>query len=185
MKSKKLMRALALCLCIFTLAGCGTSGGSDKKGKRETRNPPIEKETSDGKDSNTAGSKEGNIDEGREGSIDGGEILAASDLQGSVIEFSDNGCVINPVETSGNGEGGSAASITAEGYEDEGAKVTIRYGDNCTFHKAVMDITTGKAAVSEAAISDIKKKTSLVLYGNFDDTENFTASKVVIAQYEY
>ena len=48
-----------------------------------------------------------------------------------------------------------------------------------------MDITTGKAAVSEAAISDIKKKTSLVLYGNFDDTENFTASKVVIAQYEY
>ena len=53
-----------------------------------------------------------------------------------------NGCVINPVETSGDGEVGSAASITAEGYEDEGAKVTIRYGDNSTFHKAVIMSST-------------------------------------------
>ena len=48
-----------------------------------------------------------------------------------------------------------------------------------------MSIATGKATVSEAAKADIKKKTSLLLYGSFDDTENFTATKAVIVQYEY
>ena len=41
-----------------------------------------------------------------------------------------------------------------------------------------------EATVNEAAKEDIKKKTSLLLYGNFDDTENFTAEKVIITQYE-
>ena len=50
--------------------------------------------------------------------------------------------------------------------------------------KAVISIATGEATVSEAAKEDIKKKTSLLLYGNFDDTENFTATKAVIVQYE-
>ena len=48
-----------------------------------------------------------------------------------------------------------------------------------------MSIRTGKATVNEAAKTDIKKKTSLLLYGNFDDTENFTATKVMIVQYEH
>ena len=47
-----------------------------------------------------------------------------------------------------------------------------------------MSIATGKATVSEVAKEDIKKKTSLLLYGDFDGTENFTAAKVVIVQYE-
>jgi hypothetical protein len=57
------------------------------------------------------------------------------------------------------------------------------YGDNCIFQKAVISIATGEATVSEAAKEDIKKKTLLLLYGNFDDTENFTAAKVIITQY--
>ncbi len=49
--------------------------------------------------------------------------------------------------------------------------------------KAVISIAIGEATVSEAAKEDIKKKTLLLLYGNFDDTENFTAAKVIITQY--
>lgn len=48
----------------------------------------------------------------------------------------------------------------------------------------MISIATGEATVSEAAKADIKKKTSLLLYGNFDDTENFTAEKVIITQYD-
>ena len=48
-----------------------------------------------------------------------------------------------------------------------------------------MSIATGKATVSNVAKTDIKKKTSLLLYGDFDDAENFTAAKAVIVQYEY
>lgn len=178
MKNRKRMGTLVVGVSIFILAGCGTPNDTDTNGERETKDTYIEnnitdpnkRDTSNGNDTNAAGS------------MDGGEMIAASDLQGSVIEFSDNECTINPVT---NSDDGSTAVIAAEGHEeDEGAKVTIKYGDNCTFQRAVISITTGKASVSEAAISDIKKKTSLLLYGNFDDTENFTATKVVIVQYE-
>ena len=107
-------------------------------------------------------------------------MIAASDLQGSVTGFSDNGCTITPVTSSNDGE----AAIAADGYEDEAEKINIKYGDNCIFQRAVMSIATGKATVSEAAKAEIKKKTSLLLYGNFDDTKNFTATKVIITQYE-
>lgn len=204
MKNKKIMRTLIVGASIFALAGCGTSNDTDTNGEKETQNTYIEnditdpdkkdvsneidskdtsngdnaKNTADGNNAkNTLEENKSNTDE----SMDGGEMIAASDLQGSVTEFSDNGCVVNPITSDHDSE----AVIAAEGYEDEGEKVTIKYGENCTFQRAVISITTGKADVSEAAISDIKKKTSLLLYGNFDDTENFTATKAVIVQYEY
>ncbi len=140
----------------------------DENNPKNTPDENNSKNTSDGNNSNAVGS------------MDADEMIAASDLQGSVTEFSDNGCTINPVTSDNNGE----AVIAADGYEDEGAKVTIKYVDNCIFQRAVMSIATGKATVSEAAKAEIKKKTSLLLYGNFDDTKNFTATKVIITQYE-
>lgn len=213
MKNKKIMRMLIVGASMFVLAGCGTSNDTGTNGERKTKDTYIEnditnpdkKDASDENDSkdtsnvnnskdtpngdnsqntpdenNPKNTPDGN-DSNAVGSMDGDELIAASDLQGNVTEFSDNGCTINSVTSDNNGE----AVIAADGYEDEGAKVTIKYGDNCIFQRAVMSIETGKATVSEAAKADIKKKTSLLLYGNFDDTENFTAAKVVIVQYEY
>ena len=186
MKNKKIMRMLIVGASIFALAGCGTSNDTGTNREKETPNAYIEnditnpdqKDASDKNDSNNT--PDGN-DSNAVGSMDGDELITASDLQGSVTEFSDNGCTINPATSDNNGE----AVIAADGYEDEGAKVTIKYGDNCIFQRAVMSIGTGNATVSEAAKADIKKKTSLLLYGKFDDTENFTAAKVVIVQYEH
>lgn len=180
MKNKKVMRTLIVGASILALAGCGTSNDTDTNGERETKDTYIQnditdlgkKETSDENDSNAVGS------------MDGDELITASDLQGSVTEFSDNGCTITPTTSSSDGNA-KIAEEAADGYEDEGAKVTIKYGDNCIFQRAVMSIGTGKATVSEVAKTDIKKKTSLLLYGNFDDTENFTATKVMIVQYEH
>ncbi len=174
MKNKKLMRALIIGASIFALAGCGTSNDMDTNGKKETRDTYIENDSKDTPEGNDSNAVEG---------MDGGEMIAASDLQGSVIEFSDNGCTITPTTSSSDGNA-KIAEEAADGYEDEGAKVTIQYGENCIFQRAVMSIATGKATVSEVTKADIKKKTSLLLYGNFDDTENFTAAKVVIVQYE-
>lgn len=186
MKNKKLMRMLIVGVNIFALAGCGTSNETGTKEERETKDTYIEnditnpdkkdasdendsKDTSDGNNSNAVGS------------MDADKMIAASDLQGSVTGFSDNGCTITPATSSNDGE----AVIAADGYEDEAEKINIKYGDNCIFQRAVMSIATGKTTVSEAAKADIKKKTSLLLYGNFDDTKNFTATKAVIVQYEY
>lgn len=205
MKNKKIMRALIIGASIFALAGCGTSNDTDTNREKETQNTYIEnditdpdkkdvsdendskdtsngdnaKNTADGNNAkNTLEENESNTDE----SMDGGEMIAASDLQGSVTEFSDNGCTITPVTSSNDGK---SAEEAADGYEDEAEKINIKYGDNCIFQRAVISIATGKATVSEAAKADIKKKTSLLLYGNFDDTNNFTATKAVIVQYEY
>lgn len=175
-KDKKLMRALIVGASIFALAGCGAPNDTDTNGERETQNTYIENDitNTDKKDNSDE------INSNDVGSMDGDEIIAASDLQGHVIEFSENGCVVNPVTSDNAAE----AVAAADGYEDEGEKVTIQYGEGCIFQRAVMSIATGKATVSEVAKEDIKKKTSLLLYGAFDDTENFTAAKVVIVQYE-
>ncbi len=194
MKNKILMRTLVVGMSIFILTGCGTSNDAGTNQERETKDTQIEndktgpekKETSDGNDTNNAGANDKTNPGNKEnavGSGKGSEILAASDLKGTVIEFSDNECIINPVTENSDGEGGSSAVIAAEGYEDEGEKVTVKYADNCVFERAVMSITTGTATTSEATISDIKKKTSLALYGDFIDTENFTATKAIIVQY--
>lgn len=188
MKNKKLLRMLMVGASIFALAGCGTSNDTGTNREKETKNAYIEnditnpdqKNASDKNDSNNT--PDGN-DSNAVGSMDGDELITASDLQGSVTEFSDNGCTITLVTSSNDGKA-KIAEEAADGHEDEGAKVTIKYGDNCIFQRAVMSIATGKAAVSEVAKADIKKKTSLLLYGNFDDTENFTATKVMIVQYE-
>lgn len=207
MKSKKLMRMLIIGASIFALAGCGTSNENDitNPDKKDVPNENDSKNTSNGNNSketpdednpkntpdennpkntpdenNSKNTSDGN-NSNAVGSMDADEMIAASDLQGSVTGFSDNGCTITPVTSSNDGE----AAIAADGYEDEAEKINIKYGDNCIFQRAVMSIATGKATVSEVAKADIKKKTSLLLYGSFDDTENFTATKAVIVQYEY
>ena len=195
MKNKKLMRMLIVGVSIFALAGCGTSNDMGTNRERETKDVYIENDITnpdkkdapnenDSKDTSNGNNSKETPDEDNSnavGSMDADKMIAASDLQGSVTGFSDNGCTITPVTSSNDGE----AAIAADGCEDEAEKINIKYGDNCIFQRAVMSIATGKATVSEAAKADIKKKTSLLLYGSFDDTENFTATKAVIVQYEY
>ena len=195
MKNKKLMQMLIVGVSIFALAGCGTSNDMGTNRERETKDVYIENDITnpdkkdapnenDSKDTSNGNNSKETPDEDNSnavGSMDADKMIAASDLQGSVTGFSDNGCTITPATSSNDGE----AVIAADGYEDEAEKINIKYGDNCIFQRAVMSIATGKATVSEAAKADIKKKTSLLLYGNFDDTENFTATKAVIVQYEY
>lgn len=186
MKNKKIMRMLIVGASVFALAGCGTSNDTDTNGERKTKDTYIENDITnpDKKDASNENDSKNSSDGNNSnavGSMDADEMIVASDLQGSVTGFSDNGCTITPATSSNDGE----AVIAADGYEDEAEKINIKYGDNCIFQRAVMSIATGKATVSEAAKADIKKKTSLLLYGNFDDTENFTAAKVVIVQYEH
>ncbi|MCI8513847.1 MAG: hypothetical protein HFI93_04350 [Lachnospiraceae bacterium] len=175
MKIKKAMRAFAVGLSLFILAGCETSNIETIPTNTETTNHTTAPVTDPASDGNVSNASE---------NTDGEKILSTSDLQGTVIEFSDRGCIINPVTSDTEDKKGSLAVIAAEGYEDEGEKISIKYGENCIFQKAVIQIATGKTILSEAVLSDVKKKSSLVLFGNFDDAKNFTATRVVITRYE-
>ena len=105
MKSKKLMRMLIIGASIFALAGCGTSNENDitNPDKKDAPNENDSNNTPDGNDSSAVGR------------TDGDKIIAASDLQGSVTEFSDNGCTITPVTSSNDGKA-KIAEEAADGW---------------------------------------------------------------------
>jgi len=69
--------------------------------------------------------------------------------------------------------------------KNDETNVTISYKADCIFQKASINTTTGKASISDASVSDIKKQTSLLIYGDFEDTHRLTAEKVIIVYYEY
>ena len=118
MKNKKIMRALLIGASMFALAGCGAWNDTDTKGERESKDTYVEndltdpgkkdasndndaKHPSDGNDvKNPPDGNDANAIE----NMDGEEMIVASDLQGTVTEFSDNGCIINPVTSDNDGE---------------------------------------------------------------------------------
>lgn len=111
---------------------------------------------------------------------DGDELIRSSALQGSVAAFSDSGCTVSPVTN----EGENTAVVAAPGNENDETNVTISYKTDCIFQKANINITTGKANISDASVLDIKKQTSLLIYGDFEDTHHLAATKIIIVHYE-
>ncbi len=198
MKFKKFRKGILIGMCTLVMAGCGVSenGGAknndhviddSKDGhlRDETDNMDDDhlRDETDNMDDDHLRDETDNMDDDHlrdeTNNTDGDSLISSSDLQGRVIEFSENGCVVTPVTNDGN-----TAAVAAPGNEKEETNVTISYEPDCIFQTAVMDLTTGTANISKAAVSDIKKQTSLLIYGSSEDTHNFSASKVIIVRYE-
>ncbi|MCI8550398.1 MAG: hypothetical protein HFI68_07415 [Lachnospiraceae bacterium] len=96
-------------------------------------------------------------------------------LSGSVMEFSDGGCSISPTKSEGD-----LAWSAAEGHESEGEIVQVLYSEDCVFRIANVDIITAKASYEPASREDVKKQTSVILYGDYDGDGKFRASRVYI-----
>ena len=157
MRNSKVGKGIIIILCTLALTGCG-SGTS--------RENPVDSSTEQGGTNQTSGGE--NMAE---------ELLDTAALNGSVIEFTDSGCIISPVTTE---DGGQSAIIAAAGHEDEADSVNVQYQDDCVFQIAEVDVASGSADIRKASITDIKKQTILVIFGDYTDTENLTASKVII-----
>ena len=186
MKFKKFRKGILIGMCALTMAGCGVSENGGAKNNDhvidDSKDGHLRDET-DNMDDDHLTDETNNTDDDHltdeTNNTDGDSLISSSDLQGSVIEFSENGCVVTPVTNDGN-----TAAVAAPGNEKEETNVTISYEPNCIFQTAVMNIATGKANISKAAVSDIKKQTSLLIYGSSEDAHNFSASKVIIVRYE-
>lgn len=178
MKKNKFFIGLAVALCVLSFAGCGTSDkiSDDTNNAYNTSNPTNANDSNAPVDE----SNDSLADNQPEGD-DGDSLIDLSAIQGSVVEFSDGACTITPVETSDDGETAVAA---APGSENTDNNVTVHYQDDCIFQIAQISQATGKASISDADISDIKKQTSLILYGEWSDTYNLNATRVIIARYE-
>lgn len=164
MKNLKMTRGILICLCMMLFTGCGAVANTDLQ--KNTPQAPVTE--------NNGGTKNPDSD-------DGNALIDSSALQGSVISFSDTGCSVSQVTYE---EGGHIATVPAPGNENPDTTVNVKYQTNCEFQIAYINSSTGKATISSASITDIKKQTSLIIYGTFEDTHNLTATRVIIARYE-
>ena len=164
MKKTNISKFIAVGLCICTLTGCGASPNE----KPDTPNPVVNSNTNE---ENTNGSSENK----------GNDILESANLIGSVLEFTDNGCLLNQAKET---DGGASMQMEASGMENKDNAVSVTYNPDCEFVIATVSAQSGVTNVTTGSISDVKKQSNVYLYGKFADTSHFNATKVVIARWE-
>lgn len=173
MKKVKIFIGVVSALCALSLAGCSTNGSNITHNTGEVSNTSDEKQpVIENNADSTDTSTENN---------DANSLIKFSAIQGDVIQFSHESCTITPVENSADG---NVAVIDAPGNENSDNNVTVHYQNDCVFQIAKISISSETATFSEADISDIKKQTSLIIYGDWSDKHNLNATKVFIARYE-
>ncbi len=190
MENKKIL-LLAIAVLIFSFAGCGQQpqkGNSDTAPPTQAENtmPDEQRKENDlsgtGADKSPIPSNQGKEDESPKEVTDGkpseaDELFELSNLEGTVTEFSEDGCKLSPTIESGDEE----AYQAAPGYED--TFVSVIYNPDCTFQIANLSIQTSAVTYEPAAVKDVKKQTSLILCGEYDENEVFHASRVYIYRY--
>ena len=165
MKKTNISKFIAVGLCICALTGCGASPNE----KPDTSNPIVNSNTNE---ENTNGSSENK----------GNDILESANLRGSVLEFTDNGCLVNQAKDI---EGGAGIKIEAPGMENKDNAVSVTYNPDCEFVVATLNKQLGSVTnITTGSISDVKKQSDVYLYGEFADTLHFNATKVVVARWE-
>lgn len=170
MKHKNNLGKIAVVLCILSLAGCGTSENTtNETNVHNTDNTNTTAEES--KKSMSGNPADSN---------DADSLLIFASANGTVTSFSDDSCTISPVRYSGD----NIAYTDAPGNENPDSIVTIHYQSDCVFKIAKISIVTGTVTYSDADISDIKKQTSLIIYGDWSNEKNIDATRVFIARYE-
>lgn len=169
MNDLKIAREILLGLCVLALTGCGAGNIVDKSTTENTNSSESPVIT------------ENNEQSGDTASNDANNLIDSSTMQGSVISFSDIGCSVSQAISEDDGQ---SAKVAAPGSENADTTVNIQYQTNCVFQTAIINRTTEIATISDASISDIKKQTSLIIYGDFEGTHDLTATKVIIARYE-
>ena len=102
-------------------------------------------------------------------------------LTGRVLEFTDNGCLLNQAKET---DGGASMQMEASGMENKDNAVSVTYNPDCEFVIATVSAQSGVTNVTTGSISDVKKQSEVHLYGEFAGTNQFNATKVVIARWE-
>lgn len=190
MKRQAILRGLIIVVCACILIGCGT---------RQTKGPeendmhiaePYQNDRSDTEDQplneeeeekNAAlpetEKKNDTTADNVTGKVDADSLYASAVMIGSVVDFSDSGCTVSPAVTEDDGKTGV---IAAPGYESEDTNVKVTYQEDCVVQMATIYTSTGMAELEQASAADIKKQSSIIIYGNFEDTSHVSAAKIFI-----
>lgn len=195
MKFKKIVILLTvLCFSMTILAGCKQTGSdpsspaaanetsgtndflNDTDSNVEDNDSPDPLPEEEAPDAAESASGE------NETVINADELYEGMALSGTVTDFTADGCIVIPIINESTDDGGIVSYVAVEGAEDKSKNVTVTYNNDCVFQLAVLDVGTGNAALSSSSKDNIKKQTTLLLYGSFEDTYHLNVSKVIIEQ---
>ena len=107
------------------------------------------------------------------------DIEAEAILGGSVAEFQDGSFQVVPMEADAE-----TVKLAANGMESTLESTTVSYGEDCTFHIANINSATGAVEFEAATSSDVKKSTSVYIYGETQDDGTIYATKVLLPRYK-
>lgn len=168
MKSKisKILVVLLTIGIVGNLCGCGMKANQKNTDITENNNGKISSEENKGNEILDNNDKE----------VTGNELIKSANLTGSVIETTENGCTLSQTML----EGEELAYESAEGNDSEN-KVDVMYEEDTVFQSAIFDTNSGNVLkLEDINRQDIKKQSRLLLYGNFQDTYTFQATKVIV-----
>ena len=164
MKHLKFAKAILILACAASLAGCGNfrkETGADA--------PSYSQNPDDGQSTNT--------------STEAQTLLDSAVLVGSVTDFQEGSFQVMADQTKDNGQ---TAVGAAPGMESESGmeSTTVSYGEDCVFQIANIDINTQAVNLKDASSSDVKKSTSVAVYGETQENGEIHAAKVLITRYQ-
>ncbi len=99
---------------------------------------------------------------GTDEKVDADSLYSSAAITGSVVEFSDGSCTVSAATTEDDGKTGVVA---APGYESEDTNVVVTYQEGCVVQIATIYTSTGTAELEQASVADIKKQSSVIIYG--------------------
>ena len=164
MKHSKFTKAILILACAASLAGCGNfrkETGADA--------PSYSQNPDDGQSTNT--------------STEAQTLLDSAVLVGSVTDFQEGSFQVMADQTKDNGQ---TAVGAAPGMESESGmeSTTVSYGEDCVFQIANIDINTQTVNLEDASSSDVKKSTSVAVYGEEQENGEIHAAKVLITRFQ-
>lgn len=172
-------------LSAICLAGCGKdAAGSQGIPTQEIRQNNV----ADGAGANNneeddrTQTDNSAADDGASGSMGDGAFLYGANLQGDVVEFSDEGFSLSPATIEGGGE---VMAQAAPGAEIDENNIRVTYTDNTIFQ--IVNIS--RSLQSEVSREDtdkesVKKQSSVCVFGSCQDTYQWTADKILILRWQ-
>ena len=168
MKHMKLVMVTGVLIFVLFLAGCGNSKGEQAADSGTSVNSQSENQAGD----------TGASDDGGENSTNLDNLVETASLRGSVADFQDGSFQVVPDQ-----DDGQIAKSAAEGMESGMESTTVSYGEDCTFQIANINSSTGAVELEAATASDVKKSTSVYVYGETQDDGEIHATKVLITRF--
>ena len=164
MKRLKFTKAILILVCTASLAGCGNIQ------KDTGTDAPSYSQNSDG-------------DQPKDTSNEAQALLDSAALVGSVTDFQEGSFQVMADQTKDNGQ---TAVGVAPGMESESGmeSTTVSYGEDCVFQIANIDINTQAVNLEDASSSDVKKSTSVAVYGEEQENGEIHAAKVLITRFQ-